>query len=199
MLRFARTVANEPRWKWAVPTLTRSLWLFCSILISSRSRSHSPFSSSSRWHAPWASCRAPSSSASSCCSFRSDRASRLRELCRVRAGQSSTAGPEKGEVRTGVFVRLRSQSRTVSEGSRLYLVCGVCVCVWARGEWVRPRAVLESPAAQHSRLLYRQYIDCTCRRLLLCALLCLCTLCSLLIRSEKTPLQRTASLFHANV
>lgn len=74
----------------------------------------------------------------------------------------------------------------------------VCVCV---GTWQvsQPRAVLESPAAQHSRLLYRQYIDCTCRRLLLCALLFLCTLCSLPIRSEKTLLQRTASLFHANV
>lgn len=84
---------------WTQPTLTLSLWLFCSILISSFSLSHSPFSSSSRWHAPWASCRAPSSSASSRCSFRSDRASRLRELWRVKAGQSST-GKKKKRAKT---------------------------------------------------------------------------------------------------
>lgn len=78
---------------WNKPTLT--LWLFCSCLISSFSLSHSAFSSSSRWHAPWASCRAPSSSASRRCSLRSDRASRLRELWRVNAGQSSTGRKEK--------------------------------------------------------------------------------------------------------
>ncbi len=69
--------------------LTLCLWLLCKSLSSSRNPSHSPFSSSSLWHAPWASCRAPSSSASRRCSLRSERVSRLRELCRV-MGQSST-------------------------------------------------------------------------------------------------------------
>lgn len=76
----------------------------CSWATSCCSLWSSALSSFSLWQAPSAWCRAPSSSASRRCSFRSERASRLRELCSVgprpsdRIKYSQTAFPPKSHV-----------------------------------------------------------------------------------------------------
>lgn len=72
----------------------------CSWATSCCSLWSSALSSFSLWQAPSAWCRAPSSSASRRCSFRSDSASRLRELCSVGPRPSDRGGHTAGLYRS---------------------------------------------------------------------------------------------------